>query len=247
LSGTLLNVALFGILRFDRILHAAGQGTYARGLLITMGFLSLFVSSVFVISSTNYKRMLAYSSIEHMGIISIGIGIGGLGVFAALFHMIGHSLTKSSFFLTSGNVHDLTGSNSIESARGLGSRDPSTSALIVAGFLGVSAAPPFSTFASELLLARALFGWNKLLLGLFLILVIVILYGMGARVLEITGRRGDRDSESNLSRNIDASRSRRFTGLYPQILLLAASAALGLYLPAPIAGMLHRAAAFLGG
>ncbi|HUX13519.1 MAG TPA: proton-conducting transporter membrane subunit [Spirochaetia bacterium] len=247
LSGALLNVALFGILKVDRILNLAGQSGFARGLLLVMGFLSLFVSSVFILSSVNYKRMLAYSSIEHMGIIAIGIGLGGLGVLAALLHMIGHSLSKSAFFLTSGNVHDLTGSNLIESARGLRSRHPATAALVLACFLAISAAPPFSTFLSEFLLVRALFAQNAVLLGLFLLLVVVILYGMGTRVLEISSERSPVPTVTESPSEHGKSKIPTIWGVLPQLFLLLLAAILGVYLPGPIWAALHRAAAYLGG
>lgn len=249
LSGALLNVALLGILRVDRILNAGGSGRFASSLLLTMGFLSLFVSAVFILGSTNYKRMLAYSSIEHMGIISIGFGAGGIGIFAALFHMVGHSLSKSAFFLTSGNLHDLAESNEISAVRSLLRRDRITAALVLAAFLAVSAVPPFSTFVSEVLLVWALIKRSALLVVLFLLLLVVILYGMGDRAVEIAFRTGAEEVEGS-HQDGRTPRSPGHLSLWaylPQVLLLALAALLGVYLPGRIDSMLHSAAALLGG
>ena len=104
LSATLLNSAFIVILRYTRLMELAGLSNYARTLLLAMGFLSIFITAVYLFKIANYKRMLAYSSIENMGIIAIGIASGGFGIFAAIFHLIAHSLIKSSFFMTAGNI-----------------------------------------------------------------------------------------------------------------------------------------------
>ncbi|HUZ17172.1 MAG TPA: proton-conducting transporter membrane subunit [Spirochaetia bacterium] len=249
LSGALLNVALFGIIRVEGILVAAGNGPFARGLLLTMGFLSLFVSAVFILGSTNYKRMLAYSSIEHMGIISIGLGVGGAGIFAGLLHMIGHSLTKSSFFLTAGNVHERSGSNEIESVQSLLRRDRITAGLVIASFLAVSGMPPFSTFLSEILLLKALIAGRLILTMLFVVLAVVILYGMGSRALELSFRQSDpHDAAPPVEPVAHGSHAPLSLWAYvPQIILLALAALLGVVLPAKVVSLIHGAAALIGG
>ena len=98
LSATLLNSAFLIILRFYKLMELTHLDNYARILLLSMGILSLFITAVFVFNINNYKRMLAYSSIENMGIISIGIAVGGVGIYAAMLHLLAHSLIKSSFF-----------------------------------------------------------------------------------------------------------------------------------------------------
>ena len=113
LSATLLNSAFLVIVRVFKIMELANCTNYARLMLLVMGFLSLFVTAVFVYHINNYKRMLAYSSIENMGILIIGIALGGIGAIASIVHLIGHSLIKASFFLTSGNVLKLYSSKKI--------------------------------------------------------------------------------------------------------------------------------------
>ena len=104
LSATLLNSAFLMILNVFGVMVSAGQDGYARTMMLAMGFLSLFITAVFVYHINNYKRMLAYSSIENMGILIIGIALGGLAAIASIIHLIGHSLIKAAFFLTSGNI-----------------------------------------------------------------------------------------------------------------------------------------------
>ncbi|MCU0821335.1 MAG: hydrogenase [Spirochaetes bacterium] len=119
LSGTLLNAALLGIIRVNKIMTMADMGHYVSSLLILVGFCSLFVTAVYIGTVKNYKRMLAYSSIENMGIIAIGLGVGGAGLFAAILHLIAHSLTKASLFLTSGNILHNYYTKEIDEVRGM--------------------------------------------------------------------------------------------------------------------------------
>ena len=123
LSATLLNSAFLMILKVFKVIIIAGCDNYARIILFTMGFLSLFVAAVFVYHINNYKRMLAYSSIENMGILAIGAALGGAGMFAATIHMIGHSFIKASFFMTSGNILKIFETKKIKSVTGLLEKD----------------------------------------------------------------------------------------------------------------------------
>ena len=98
LSGALLNCALLGILRAQQVCAAAGQAAFGQGLLVGFGLLSMAVAAVFVTGQSDYKRMLAYSSVEHMGILTLGIGLGGAGVFGGMLHAVNHSLTKAALY-----------------------------------------------------------------------------------------------------------------------------------------------------
>ena len=256
LSGALLNSALFGILRVLAIMNDAGIGAFAGNLLAIMGFLSLFVSAIFVLGARNYKRMLAYSSIENMGIISIGIGIGGPGIFAALLHMVGHSLAKSSFFLTAGNVDHLAHSREIGDVRGLLRRDRITAWLWIASLLAISAMPPFVTFLSEFLLVRRLFERGALPAILFLLLVVTVVFGMTQSVIRmVSGGEADIASLGQAPAGVGAPRDNGVgrpgrlpvAAYMPQLLLLATAAAIGVVVPGPLLVLLRRAAAYLGG
>src|SRR5512140_3321689 len=99
LSGALLNCAFLGILRIQQVCVAAGEGAFGRQLLVVFGVFSMAVAAVFIVGQTDYKRLLAYSSVEHVGILALGVGIGGGAAFGALLHAVGHSLVKAMLFL----------------------------------------------------------------------------------------------------------------------------------------------------
>jgi hydrogenase-4 component F len=175
LSGALLNIAGIGLIRFYPVMTGAGLQPFAGTLVLVMGFLSLLVSAAFILTAKNYKRMLAYSSIENMGIVAVGLGLGGPGVFAALLHMVVHSLAKSGLFLTTGNILHLTGTKQIGKVQGLLKRDGKTAWLWILGFVAIAGLPPFGVFFSKYFMVSAL---------VFLLLV-VFAFGMGKAVFSM--------------------------------------------------------------
>jgi hydrogenase-4 component F len=150
LSAALLNCALYAILRFQMIADVTVPG-FASVLMIGFGMLSLAVAGAFILISKDIKRMLAYSSIEHMGIIAIGFGIGSpLAVFGALFHIIAHSVTKPLLFFSAGNVIQGYGTRDMGDVRGLRKSMPATAFMLGAGTLAIVGLPPFSVFVGEI-------------------------------------------------------------------------------------------------
>lgn len=149
LSGVLLNVAFLAILRFKLLVDVAVGASFSQNILIFSGIVSIVVVSFIIFGQNNYKRMLAYSSIEHMGIIALGFGFGGIGAFAALLHMVYHSLAKSMMFLSAGNIFLKYSSTKIKNIRGLLSVLPITSILFIIGFLMLTGVPPFGIFITE--------------------------------------------------------------------------------------------------
>lgn len=237
LSGTLLNTAFLAILRIYKLLELANKAQYAKILLLIMGFLSLLVSAVFIIKTKNYKRMLAYSSIENMGIIAIGIGIGGIGVYASLLHLIGHSLSKSSLFLTSGTILHYFKTKDIKEVKGLLKHDPVTGWLWILGICSISAFPPFSTFISEFLIVKESFSHDYIILaGCFLFLLTIILYGMAGSVFRMSF--GEKIQ-------ITPNEGQGILGCLPQIIFLILLFILGVFIPEPINTLLKDAAASL--
>src|SRR6266436_7792120 len=105
LSGALLNCAFLAILRALQVCAAAGQAAFCQELFVWFGLASMAVAAVFILGQTDYKRMLAYSSVEHMGILALGIGLGGAATFGALLHVVTNGLTKGVLFLSAGNIH----------------------------------------------------------------------------------------------------------------------------------------------
>lgn len=223
LSATLLNSAFLVILNVFKIMILAGCDGYARLMLLTMGFLSLFVTAVFVYHINNYKRMLAYSSIENMGILAIGTALGGIGMLAVMIHLIGHSLIKASFFLTSGNVLELYGTKKIKSVTGLLKTDRKTGWLWIASFLGIVAFPPSVLFISEFLMVKTMFLQGHFLLcALFLLLLTIVLYGLGKAVIKMSfGEKTHELEPVKLG----------WTMYLPQIVMLALAFVIGIYMP----------------
>jgi hydrogenase-4 component F len=156
MSGVLLAVAFTALWRIKRIGDLAlGEG-FSRGLFLAVGLLSLAVAASLLLAQRDYKRMLAYSSIEHMGLITIAAAIGTpIAAAAGLLHILAHALGKSAVFLGSGELLRAEGTTSIASVRGLLARRPALAALFAAGLISIVGLPPFGLFASEIALGRA--------------------------------------------------------------------------------------------
>jgi len=225
LSATLLNSAFLIILKVLKILELAHVDHYGRVLLFIMGLLSLFVAAVFIYNINNYKRMLAYSSIENMGIIAIGTAVGGLGLYAALLHMIGHSLIKSAFFLTSGNILKIFKTKKINEVSGILKVDKITGWLWILCFTGIVGLPPSPLFISEFLLLKELIKQNHfLIVGIILILLTIIIYGIGKVVINM--------SFGNVIKIEGTQEERLKLSLYlPQIIIITVSLIIGVYIP----------------
>lgn len=159
LSGALLNTAMIGIVRFLAISDAAGIGRYCHIALVALGALSLLVATLFIARQTGVKRLMAYSSIEHMGVIALGFGFGGvLGVAGSLYHMINHSLNKSLMFFGAGNAMRAYGTKDIGKIRQFSKYFPIGAMIWLAGAVSITGAPPFGLFVSEFTILRAGFG-----------------------------------------------------------------------------------------
>jgi hydrogenase-4 component F len=179
LSGALLNTAMVGIIRYLVVADAAGIGSLARGTLLALGALSLFVAALFIVRQKGVKRLMAYSSVEHMGVIALGFGFGGpFGIAGALYHMLNHSLNKSAMFFGAGSVMRAYGTKRIPAIRGVLRNLPMLGGLWLAGAVAITGAPPFALFLSELSIIRAgLAGAYYVLVALLAVLLIVIFVG----------------------------------------------------------------------
>ena len=176
MSGVLLAVAFYAILRVKVISDAALGSGFARTLLTVMALASLALAASLLIGQRDYKRMLAYSSIEHLGLVAFGAAIGSpLALAAALLHVLGHGLVKAVLFLSAGRVLQITGTSQIDGVRGLLARQPKLATAFGFGVVALIGLPPFSLFASELGIVRAGFtagfGW---ITSAALLLVLVI-------------------------------------------------------------------------
>lgn len=156
MSGVLLTVAFYGLLRFRSIAVAALGPSFPRTLLLMAGILSLLLASAMLITQRDLKRMIAYSSIEHMGLLVIGAAVGTpLAIAAVLLHVLGHGITKAVLFLTSGEIYFLEGTTEISKLSSLLSRRPVLGGVFGFALMSLVAFPPFSLFVSELSMARA--------------------------------------------------------------------------------------------
>ncbi|MFZ5563175.1 MAG: proton-conducting transporter membrane subunit [Thermodesulfobacteriota bacterium] len=156
LSGALLNCAFLGILRGHSILVAAGLGLFGGEILIFFGLLSMAVAAAFMIRQADYKRLLAYSSIEHMGIMALGLGIGGLAGTGVMLHAVNHAMTKGMLFLVSGQLLFVYGSKKINDVRHALKTAPLVGVLWLAGILAITGAPPFGLFISEMTILKGI-------------------------------------------------------------------------------------------
>ncbi len=158
LAGGVTTVAFTAILRVRAVINAAGEGAMADHTLLAIGIFSMLVAALFLLVTRDFKRMLAYSSVEHMGILSIGAALGGAGLWAALFHVWNNSLTKGALFLSAGNIRRAAGARTVDEVAGMAIRTPVSARIFVTGLLAVTACPPFGPFFSELRIVRTAFA-----------------------------------------------------------------------------------------
>jgi hydrogenase-4 component F len=186
MAGSLRSTAVAALLRFYQVVAPTEVGPFARRLLIIAGIASLAIAAIYMWRSRNYKRLLAYSSVEHLGIIALGIGIGGAALLGALLHLLFNSFGKASLFFMAGNIHHRYGSREIEPITGLTRRLPWSGFVWALAFFYIVGTPPFGIFFSELLLLKGMIhGANWLSLTLFLAVLMVIFIGLGRAVLSM--------------------------------------------------------------
>jgi len=248
LSGALLNCALLGILRVHGVLTAAGLGAFSRELLVVFGLMSMGTAAVFILGQADFKRMLAYSSVEHMGILALGAGIGGAAGFGALLHAVNHSLAKAMLFFVAGNILAVCRSKSTTQTRGLLKLLPLSGALWIAGFLAISGSPPFGLFVSEItILKGAMDQGHMLLAAAYLAALAVVFVGMASIVVRMSygpARAGAEASDSKAMRF--ARRRESFWSIAPPAALGLGVLVLGVYVPPHLADLLRQAATILG-
>jgi hydrogenase-4 component F len=241
LAGGVTSCAFLAILRVYQICRAGAEAEFAREIMIFIGLLSMAVAGVFMTRQRDFKRMLAYSSVEHMGILVLGIGIGGLAVYGSLLHLINNGLTKGVLFLSAGNIHRAYGSKLTDDVRGAIQRVPLSGALFLAGFLAITGSPPFGPFVSEFTIVNAAVGSGQYVAGgLLLLLLGIVFIGMGATVLSVVQGIPNPGTASNGYHDTVS------TGA-PIVLFMALVLILGVYIPPPLESLLREAAAFVEG
>jgi hydrogenase-4 component F len=235
LSGALLNCAFLGILRSLQVVNAAGDAAFAQPLLVGFGLASVGFAVVFVLGQASFKRMLAWSSVEHMGLLALAVGVGGTGASAAMLHAVNHSLTKGMLFLLAGNVLGHYRSRASADVRGLLRTLPVTGFLWVLGFLAITGSPPFAPFVSELAIVRAAFVEGHAVVGVAVLALLALLFlGMARVVLAMA-------HGAPPAGTVVPARE-PWLAVVPPALLAAAIVALGVHVPAFVTAAIHAAA-----
>lgn len=239
LSGVLLNTALYGIFRVFSIANVTLHGR-AGDFLLFFGLVSIAITVPFILVQHDLKRMLAYSSVEHMGIIALGVGIGGsLGLYGALLHMFNHSMTKSLLFFSAGNINQRYHSKRMDRISGILKTMPITGIIFLIGAFAITGTPPFSIFLSEFTIMLAGFKegriWETVL---FVFLVVLIFAGMIYYVTKIAFGEAPTKLEKK-----EISRWSTTALLIPLVFVMT----FGLYVPSFLSETIHQVSAVLQG
>ena len=236
LSGLLLNVALYAVLRFKMLMSANPAALAPGPLMVILGLLSLLFAGLMLYRRGDIKRLFAYSSIEHMGIITFAFGMGGpLANFAGLLHMTMHSLTKSAIFFAVGHISQVKGTQRISTIRGLTVTHPTLGWGLVAGVIAIAGMPPFGVFMSEFLVVSSTFARQPLLA---LPLVIGLLLAFGTLLWRVHGVAFGKPDDGPAA-PVQAS-------ILPLLAHLALVLIAGIWLPGPLVAWFLHVAVLLG-
>ena len=235
LAGGVTSCAFLALLRIYSVVAAAGEIEFARELMVGMGLLSMLWAAVFMVRQLDIRRLLAYSSVEHMGILVFGIGIGGRAARFALFHLAANALVKCVLFMSAGNINRSYASKRLPYVRGAIRRTPVSGWLFFLGFLAITGTPPFAPFISEFNIAAAALAQPYLWTGVaFLVLLGGIFLAMSDTVVQVVFGTPPPDRARTPYRDTWATTA-------PLVVALALSMTMGLWLPEPLANMIRSA------
>ncbi|NLX13731.1 MAG: NADH dehydrogenase FAD-containing subunit, partial [Phycisphaerales bacterium] len=241
LSGALLNCAFLAVLRILQVCAHAGCAAFGQELLLGFGLLSIALATIFIVGQLDYKRLLAYSSVEHVGILALGVGLGGIGSFGAMLHAVNHSLTKAMLFLLSGNILAVYRSKACGDVRGLARLLPATGLFWIAGLLAITGSPPFGVFLSEFTILKAAIDQGHAWVAVvFLVLLAIIFIAMSTSFLSMS---------QGVAPPVLANRTERDTvwSILPPAALGTAVLVLGIYIPPFVRELLEEAAHLMEG
>jgi hydrogenase-4 component F len=234
LSGVLIKCALLGIVRFQTIAAAACGAAFPAEVLLVFGLISVVVATPFILAQHDLKRLLGYHSVEHVGIIALGLGFGGpVGTYGALLHVVNHGVTKALAFFAAGKAIARYGTRDMRVIRGLLAVAPIGATLLMLAALSLAGVPPFSIFMSELMVLRAGIGHGHwVAIAIFLAMVVVIFAGL----LHHVGAMAFGEPTAAASREPEA-----WSPLLGMLLLAAIMILLGLTIPGSFDRLLRRA------
>lgn len=230
LSAALLNTGMYAIIRFLAIAQVGLGATYVHRVMLLFGFLSVAIGALFLVRAGNIKRLFAYSSVEHMGIIAIGLGFGGvIGVYGALLHVLNHAIGKATLFLVSGDAVLAYRTRDSREVTGMLAGLPFAGGVLLFATMAILGSPPFGLFLSELTIVRAGFrSSSAVLAGLLLLLLVVAFVGLARTVTGmVTG-------PSAAPVRAYASRLDRVLSAVPLVAGLAGLVLLGVWIPGGI-------------
>ncbi len=239
MAGALTSCAFLGLARITEVVIAAGLAPFARPLLVAFGLLSLAVAAAYVLLQSDVKRLFAYSSVEHMGLLALGLGLGGIGTYGAVLHVINAGLVKALLFLSAGNVVLATGTSVAAGNRGVLRSVPVSGALLLVGLFAVTGSPPFGPFVSEFTILRAALAEGRPWIAAGIVILLAVLFvGIAAMMLGML-----------LGEPAPARPPVKESGwlVLGPAALAAAVLWLGVNIPAPLQRALARAAITLGG
>jgi hydrogenase-4 component F len=224
LSGALIKCALFGIIRFHTIARDACGPEFSHGLLLLFGIVSIVVATPFIIVQHDLKRLLGYHSVEHVGIIALGLGFGGrLGTYGALLHVVNHGVTKALVFLIAGDAIARYGTRDMRLMKGFLGLAPVACTLLLMGAFSLAGTPPFSIFMSELIVLRAgIAGGRFVPVAVFLVMVVIIFAGLVHHV----GQMAFGTADASADRGREAA-----SPLLGMLILTAVMVVLGVWMP----------------
>jgi hydrogenase-4 component F len=227
------------VLRFFHVAHIAHDDAYAQRILLFFGLLSMATAAVFMSRQKDIKRCLAYSSVEHMGMLAFGIGIGGSAVAGSLLHVVHNGICKAGLFMAAGNIHRAYGSKSTDEVEGVLRRLPVSGVMLLIGFFAITGSPPFGPFVSEYQMLCGAFAAGRFWPGLaFLFLLLLVFFGMGNTLINCS--LGPAPPTSKTTRFHD-----NFAMITPIAICMLLTLVLGVYNPPLLTQWVNDAMQFL--
>jgi len=240
MSGALTGCAFLAVFRVAQICFHAHLQEFISPVFILLGVLSLGIAAVFIIGQKDFSRMLGYSSVEHMGILVLGLGLGGGAIWASLFHMVNNAFAKGLIFLAAGNLYRHFNTRKIEGIRGAIHTVPATGIFLVLGLLVITGFPPFGIFYSELLILKAALATGRYVVIFFYLLFLsVIFFGYARIILDMALGKPD-------NADVAAPKEDLFM-VAPLVILALVLVFTGVFVPGPLYGLINEASALLGG